>query len=119
MRLANSVVNMYIGCVNSVVITISHLGACSCYYFTTDCLHHTAEMVVVDTIWQLHTLIVMNSCMHDWCIWREASWEAIAFPDKFGRGSLLSPFTRPSSLFLLPIFRTGCVHGRSLNKTRL
>ena len=33
------------------------------YYFTTDCRHHTAEMVVVDTIWQLHTIIVLNS----WC----------------------------------------------------
>ena len=28
----------------------------------TDCLCHTAEMVVVKPIWQLHTLIVMNSC---------------------------------------------------------
>ena len=39
----------------------SHLGAGSCYYFTTDCTRHTAKMVVVDTIWQLHTLIVMDS----------------------------------------------------------
>ena len=67
-----------IGCVNSVVITISHLGACSCYYVLhhwfaymprrkvdhTDCLHHTAEMAVVEPIWQLHTLIVMNSCYY-------------------------------------------------------
>ena len=27
----------------------------------TDCLRHTAEMAVVEPIWQLHTLIVMNS----------------------------------------------------------
>ena len=30
----------------------------------TDCLHHTAEMAVVEPIWQLHTLIVMNSCYY-------------------------------------------------------
>ena len=33
------------------------------YYFTTDCLPHTTQMVVVETIWQLHTRIVMNSCI--------------------------------------------------------
>ena len=32
------------------------------YMLTTLFASHTAEMVVVDTIWQLHTLIVMNSC---------------------------------------------------------
>ena len=52
----NSVDNMYIGCVNSLVITIE-----ACMLLLLDCLCHTAEMVVVDTIWQLHTLIVMNS----------------------------------------------------------
>jgi len=29
--------------------------------FTTDCQCHTAEMEVVETLWQLHTLIVINS----------------------------------------------------------
>ena len=32
--------------------------------FTTDCQRHTAEMVVVETLWQLHTLTVINSCYH-------------------------------------------------------
>jgi len=29
--------------------------------FTTDCQLQTAEMAVVETLWQLHTLIVGNS----------------------------------------------------------
>ena len=29
--------------------------------FTADCLCHTAEMAVVETVWQLHTIIVINS----------------------------------------------------------
>jgi len=39
--------------------------------FTTDYRRHTAEMVVGESLWQLHTLIVINSwwqyvykCMH-------------------------------------------------------
>ena len=56
---------MYIGCVSYVVITISHLGA-----FTTDCLRHTAKMVVVDTIWQLHTLIVTRNTYPHNCLAR-------------------------------------------------
>ena len=47
-----SIIRQGVQCVNTVVITISHLlGAC-CYCFTTDCLPHTAEMVVVEPIWQ-------------------------------------------------------------------
>jgi len=34
--------------------------------FTTDYLRHTAEMAVVETLWQLHTLSVINS-------WRNSS----------------------------------------------
>ena len=30
----------------------------------TDWLGHTREMVVVETIWQLHTLIVVNPWLH-------------------------------------------------------
>jgi len=33
--------------------------------FTTDYLHRTtAEPVVVENLWQLHTLTVMNSCFY-------------------------------------------------------
>jgi len=32
--------------------------------FTTDYLRHTAEMAVVETLWQLHTLSVINSCYY-------------------------------------------------------
>jgi len=28
--------------------------------FTSGCQCHTAEMAVVETLWQMHTLIVMN-----------------------------------------------------------
>jgi len=64
---------MYIGCVNSVVnhsfkLTRAHLLLqclhSLCTYmdiFTTDYLRHTAEMAVVETLWQLHTLTVINS----------------------------------------------------------
>jgi len=31
---------------------------------TTDYLRHTAEMVVVETLWQLHTLTVINSWLN-------------------------------------------------------
>jgi len=31
--------------------------------FTTDYQHHTAQMVVRETLWQLHTLIVINSLL--------------------------------------------------------
>jgi len=31
--------------------------------------HHTAEMVVVETLWQLHTLTVLTS----WLYWRGPS----------------------------------------------
>jgi len=30
--------------------------------FTTDFLRQTAKMAVVETLWQLHTLTVINSC---------------------------------------------------------
>ena len=30
--------------------------------FTADCLRHPIQMAGVETIWELHTLIVMNSC---------------------------------------------------------
>ena len=30
--------------------------------FTTDYKRHTVEMAAVETLWQLHTLIVINSC---------------------------------------------------------
>jgi len=29
--------------------------------FTTDCQRHTAKMAVVETLWQLHTVIAINS----------------------------------------------------------
>jgi len=79
---------MNIGCVNSVVnhnftLTRAHL-LLQCYnslctymdIFTTDyqcCTAlslslslslHTAELVVVETLWQLHTLTVTNSWLH-------------------------------------------------------
>jgi len=31
--------------------------------FTTDCQRHTAEMAVVETLWQLHTLTVIEYYM--------------------------------------------------------
>jgi len=31
---------------------------------TTDYLRHTAQMAVVETLWQLHTLSVINSWRH-------------------------------------------------------
>ena len=30
--------------------------------FTADCLRHPIQMAGIETIWELHTLIVMNSC---------------------------------------------------------
>jgi len=32
--------------------------------FTTDCQRHTVEMAVVETLWQLHTLTVLNSWLN-------------------------------------------------------
>ena len=32
--------------------------------FTADCLHHPIQMAGVETIWELHTLPVINSYMH-------------------------------------------------------
>ena len=32
--------------------------------FTADCLRHPIQMAGVETIWELHTLIVMNSCLN-------------------------------------------------------
>ena len=33
--------------------------------FTADCLHHPIPMAGVETIQELHTLTVINSCVHD------------------------------------------------------
>jgi len=70
---------VYIGCVNTVVkvcssnckivIAYVHVGLKRLpdkyllNIFTTDCQRHTAEMAVVETLWQLHTLTVINSCV--------------------------------------------------------
>jgi len=63
---------MYTGCINSVVnhnftltrvhLLLQYLRSLCTYMgiFTTDYVHHTAEMVVVETLWQLHTLTVIN-----------------------------------------------------------
>ena len=32
--------------------------------FTADCLRHPIQMVGVETIWELHTLPVINSCAY-------------------------------------------------------
>ena len=32
--------------------------------FTADCLRHPIQMAGVETIWELHTLIVMNTCVN-------------------------------------------------------
>ena len=56
---------MYISCVNTCsksppfyccVFTAKHVHCC--------CLRHPIQMVAIETIWELHTLIVMNSCRH-------------------------------------------------------
>ena len=31
--------------------------------FTADCLRHPIQMVGIETIWELHTLSVINSCL--------------------------------------------------------
>ena len=36
--------------------------------FTADCLRHPIQMAGIETIWELHTLIVMNSWFLPWIL---------------------------------------------------
>ena len=63
--------------------------------FTTDC-RHTAEMAVVETLWQLHTLTVINS-------WLQLVWRSQTLA-RAGEGLVSSLYTdlflRKSFLFM-------------------
>ena len=39
----------------------AHLSTAVLRIFTADCLHHPIQMAGIETIWELHTLSVINS----------------------------------------------------------
>jgi len=52
--------------------------------FTTDYLRHTAEMAVMETLWQLHTLSVINSWWHLYtCVDRSLQWTHTVVSQKY------------------------------------
>ena len=53
---------VYISYVNSVAK--ARLLTAQLTIFTADCLRHTVQMAGVETIWVLHSLVAMNSCLY-------------------------------------------------------